>query len=488
MTHIVAIDEGTTGVSVVLVDGQGRLIDRQTTEIRQIYPQPGWVEHDPEEIRDTVLDLLRRVIRDPADVAAIGVTNQRETTVLWDRKTGKPVHNAIVWQCRRTAPECAKLRKRGLEPMIREKTGLVADAYFSATKAQWILDHVRPKGDLCFGTIDSWILWNLTGGKVHATDPTNASRTMLYHIDRREWDGDLLKLFKIPRSILPEVRDSTASFGVTERGLLGRAIPLFGNVGDQQAALFGQGCTAKGTMKNTYGTGGFLMVNMGAKRADSKAGLLTTLACGPKGETLYAIEGAVFVAGAAIQYLRDGLKIIEKASDSEALARSVPSTGGVTFIPAFVGLGAPYWDMEARGAILGLTRGSGRAEIARAALESIAYQTRDVIEAAGVKVRELRVDGGAAANDFLMQFQADILGARIIRPKSTGSTALGAAYLAGVGAGIWESRAEIAHDVDRIFKPAMGRKKADALFAGWKRALSRVLTPPLRGASAPAPP
>jgi glycerol kinase len=468
---IVAIDEGTTGVRAIAVDDRGRLADSAYTEFRQIYPQPGWVEHDPNEIWQATLEVLGKVVK---DATAIGITNQRETTVVWDRKTGRPVYNAVVWQCRRTADGCAALRRRGLAPTIRRKTGLVIDAYFSATKIEWILKNIRPKGDLAFGTIDSWLLWNLTGGKVHATDETNASRTMLYNIDRRDWDADLLKLFKIPRSMLPEVRGSTASYGTTS--LFGREIPIVGIAGDQQAALFGQGCVRKGSMKNTYGTGCFMMVNTGPQRRDSKAGMLTTLACGPKGETVYALEGAVFIAGAAIQYLRDSLKIIEKAEETEALARSIPNTGGVYLVPAFVGLGAPYWDADARGAIVGLTRGSGRAEIARAALESIAYQTRDMIEAGGVKVGELRVDGGATANEFLMQFQADVLGARIVRPKTTGSTALGAAYLAGVGSGLWKSRDELGLEVDRVFEPKMPRKEADALFAGWKKAVDRVLS------------
>ncbi|HXX93828.1 MAG TPA: glycerol kinase GlpK, partial [Planctomycetota bacterium] len=391
MAHIVAVDEGTTGVSAILVDARGRQVDRAYQEFRQIYPRPGWVEHDPEEIWRSTLGVLRKVVRNPREVAAIGITNQRETTVVWDRRSGKPVYNAIVWQCRRTAPDCEALRGRGLERGIRRKTGLVCDAYFSATKLRWILAHVRPKGDLCFGTIDSWLLWNLSGGRIHATDRTNASRTMLYNIDRRAWDEELLGIFRIPRSILPEVRASSDRFGACDRGILGLEIPLVGVAGDQQAALFGQGCTRPGSMKNTYGTGGFLMVNTGKLRRDPAAGLLATLACGPRGETVYALEGAVFIAGAAIQYLRDSLGILEKAADSEAIARSIPGTGGVYFVPALVGLGAPYWDMEARGAILGLTRGSGRAEIVRAALEAIAYQTRDMIEAGGVRVRELRV-------------------------------------------------------------------------------------------------
>jgi glycerol kinase len=476
MPHIVAIDEGTTGVSAIRVDSTGRQVDRAYSEFRQIYPRPGWVEHDPEEIWRATLDVLRKVVPDPSDVAAIGITNQRETSVVWDRRSGKPVYNAVVWQCRRTAAACEALRKRGLEKTVRKKTGLVLDAYFSATKIRWILENVRPKGELAFGTIDTWLLWNLTGGRVHATDPTNASRTMLYDIDRRQWDEDLLRIFRIPRALLPEVRGSVDRFGVTERELLGREIPVVGIAGDQQAALFGQGCTQPGSMKNTYGTGGFLMVNSGKRRQDSRAGLLTTLACGPRGESVYALEGAVFIAGAAIQYLRDSLGLIGKASDTEALARSIPSTGGVYFIPAFVGLGAPYWDQEARGAIVGLTRGSGRAEVARAALEAIAYQTRDMTEAAGVRVRELRVDGGAVENDFLMQFQADLLGARIVRPKTVGATALGAAYLAGIGSGLFPSRASLPLDVDRVFEPAMPRREANALFQGWQRAVRRVLS------------
>ncbi len=476
MPQIVAVDEGTTGVSAILVDEKGNLLGREYAEFRQIYPRPGWVEHDPQEIWATTLRLLRTIVRNPKEVAAIGVTNQRETTVVWDRKSGKPVHNAIVWQCRRTAPACEKLRKRGLERAVRRKTGLVLDPYFSATKVRWILENVRPKGDLCFGTIDTWLLWNLTGGRVHATDPTNASRTMLYDIGRRAWDDDLLEIFQVPRSMLPEVRGSAASFGACAREHLGLEVPLAGCAGDQQAALYGQGCTAPGSMKNTYGTGGFLVVNTGKKRVDSKAGLLTTLACGPRGETAFALEGAVFIAGAAVQYLRDALKIVATAAETESLARSIPSTGGVHFVPAFTGLGAPYWDPDARGAILGLTRGSGRAEVARAALEAIAFQTRDILEAAGVRGKELKVDGGAVANDFLMQFQADVLGAPIVRPKNTASTAMGAAFLAGVGAGVWKSRDEVRLEVDRVFKPRMARREADALYAGWKRAVARVLT------------
>jgi glycerol kinase len=468
MTHVAAVDEGTTGVSAVLVDGRGRLADRAYSEIRQIYPRPGWVEHDPGEILRKTLGVLRRVLR--PGVAASGLTNQRETTIVWDRKTGRPVGNAIVWQCRRTAPFCDALRRRGLGPLIRRKTGLVLDAYFSATTLRWILDRAGRRRDLCFGTVDTWLLWNLTGGRVHATDPTNASRTMLFNLDRGDWDPELLRLFRIPRSVLPEVRGSTDRFGEW------RGIPLVGVAGDQQAALFGQGCTAPGSMKNTYGTGGFLMVNTGPRRVDSRAGLLTTLACGPRGGRAYALEGAVFIAGAAVQYLRDSLGLIRSSAETEALALSVPSAGGVHFVPAFTGLGAPYWDMDARGALLGLTRGSGRAEIVRAALEAIAFQTRDVIEAGGVRVRELRVDGGAAANDFLLQFQADLLQAPIVRPRTTASTALGAALLAGVGIGLWRSRDDVRVEIDRVFRPRMPRREADRLFAGWRAAVARVLT------------
>jgi glycerol kinase len=475
MTRVLAIDEGTTGVSVSSYDARGRLLRRAYAEIRQHFPRPGWVEHDPVEIWRTTLRLLRDVAGDARDVAALGVTNQRETVVLWDRKTGRPVHRAIVWQDRRTSDECGRLRSRGLGRAVRRKTGLVLDPYFSATKLQWLLRNVRPRGDLCAGTVDTWLLWNLTGGRVHATDPTNASRTMLFDIDRRRWDGELLDLFRVPRAILPEVRGSASSFGTTARRLLGREVPITGVAGDQQAALFGQGCVRPGQGKNTYGTGAFFVVNTGGRRRDSKAGLLTTLACGPRGEPAYALEGSVFICGAAVQYLRDSLGVISSADETERLARSVSSTGGVYFVPAFVGLGAPWWDAEARGAIVGLTRGSGRAEIARAALEAMAYQVRDVIDASGVRVPELRVDGGASANDFLLQFQADLLGARVVRPRNTATTALGAAFLAGIGAGLWSSAAEIPIAVDRAFEPRMSRPRAEALHEGWRRAVSRVM-------------
>jgi len=474
--HILAIDAGTTGITVRLMDRRARVVREASEDFPQIYPRPGWVEHDAEAIWRVTHRLVRRVAREPRNVEAIGITNQRETTVVWDRRTGRTVHNAIVWQCRRTAPMCERLRKDGAEPLVRRRTGLVLDAYFSGTKIRWILDRVGRRPNLAFGTIDTWLLWKLTAGRSHATDPTNASRTMLFDIDRRRWDPELLRLFGVPASMLPDVRPSAGDFGRTDRGVFGAEVPVTGIAGDQQAALFGQGCWTRGSMKNTYGTGCFLVVNTGARRIDSKRGLLTTLACGPRGEAVYALEGSVFIAGAAVQYLRDSLGLIEHAAETESLARSVPSTGGVYFVPAFVGLGAPYWDMDARGAIVGLTRGSGRAELARATLEAIAYQTRDVVDAmqadARLRIRELRVDGGAVVNGFLMQFQADVLGARIVRPKNIESTSLGAAFLAGIGCGFW-SRPPLS-PVERAWTPRMGAREREALYAGWKRAVQRV--------------
>lgn len=477
--YTVAIDEGTTGCTQQLLDRRGRVVRQVYREITQIYPKPGWVEHNPNQIFKTVVALLRELTRgiNPRDIAAIGITNQRETTVLWDRRTGKPVANAIVWQCRRTAEACEKYKSQGLEPTVRAKTGLVIDAYFSATKVRWLLDNASARGDLAFGTIDTWLLWNLTG--VHATDVTNASRTMLYNIHTRAWDDDLLRIFRIPRSLLPEVHPSVHRFGLLKREILGAEIPVFGIAGDQQAALYGQCCFEPGAVKNTYGTGCFVVLNTGQKAIRSRHGLITTLACDRNGQPCYALEGSVFIAGAAIQYLRDSLRIISKAAETEPLARSIGSNNGVYFVPAFVGLGAPYWDMGARGAIVGLTRGAGRAEIARAALESIAYQTRDVIDAmksdSGLDIRALKVDGGATANAFLLQFQADVLGCRIVKPKNIATTGLGAAFLAGVGAGVWSPR-ELPSlvAIDRRYTPKMPKAERERLYSGWQRAVRQV--------------
>ncbi|MBI4565760.1 MAG: glycerol kinase GlpK [Planctomycetes bacterium] len=480
--YLLAIDAGTTGVTVHLIDRRGRVVRRADRDFRQNYPRPGWVEHDAEEIWRVARTLMRKVVRDPWEVAAVGITNQRETTVVWDRDTGRPVAPAIVWQCRRTAPLCERLRADGMEARTRRLTGLVIDAYFSATKIRWILDHARPKGRLAFGTIDCWLLWNLTGGKVHATDFTNASRTLLFDIDRREWSDELLEIFDVPRDLLPEARPSAGEFGVTDRRVFGAEVPIAGIAGDQQAALYGQGCVRPGAFKNTYGTGCFLVAHTGTKRVDSRRGLLTTIACGAKGEPAYALEGSIFIAGAAVQWLRDTLGLVRTSAETERLARSIDSNGGVYVVPAFIGLGAPYWDMNARGLVCGLTRGSGRAHVARAVLESIAYQTRDVAEAmeadAGLRVRELRVDGGAVVNDFLMQFQADLLGARIVRPRNVETTALGAARLAGLAAGIEMPEPRI----DRVFEPRMSKAARDRLYEGWKvavrRARSEVSDPP----------
>ncbi|MDZ7371182.1 MAG: glycerol kinase GlpK [candidate division KSB1 bacterium] len=485
---ILAIDEGTTGVTTLLIDRKGEIVGRGYSEFPQIYPRPGWVEHDAEAIWQTTRRVISEAMRngriEPHRIAGIGITNQRETTVIWDRSTGKPIYNAIVWQCRRTADQCAELRARGLEAHIHAKTGLVLDPYFSATKIAWILDHVpnaRPRaesGELLFGTIDTWLLWKLTDGAVYATDHTNASRTLLYNIHNKQWDDELLQIFHVPRAMLPRIETSSGVFGFTStNGDFGREIPIAGIAGDQQAALYGQGCTRAGTIKNTYGTGCFIMMNTGDKLVDSRSGLLTTIACDELGRPNYALEGSVFIAGAAIQWLRDELKLIEKASDSEAAARAVPDTNGVYLVPAFVGLGAPHWDMEARGVIVGLTRGAKREHLIRAALEAIAYQSCDVIEAmrqdADLPINELRVDGGAAQNDFLMQFQADLLDLPIRRPRQIESTALGAAYLAGLAVKFWETPDQIeeqSHD-DRVFSPAMSREKREALLAGWRRAV-----------------
>ncbi len=486
--YLLALDQGTTSSRAIVFDRRGRVVAVAQREFTQHYPQPGWVEHDAEEIWATQLrtakEALRRAGTTASEVAAIGITNQRETTVAWDRRTGKPIGRAIVWQDRRTAGFCDHLKARGAESMIRHKTGLVVDAYFSATKLRWLLQHtagaraLAKAGQLAFGTIDSWLLWKLTEGRVHATDVSNASRTMLYDITRGAWDAELLKLFGVPASVLPEVRPSSGHFG--ETCLLGGSIPISGIAGDQQAALFGQVCTQPGMVKNTYGTGCFMLMHTGTKRIASGHNLLTTVAwqlgdAAPE----FAVEGSVFIAGAVVQWLRDGLGIIRKSSEIEALAAQVPDTGGVHLVPAFAGLGAPHWDPHARGLLSGLTRGTTRAHIARAALEGIAFQVADILQAmqadAGVRLRELRVDGGASTNNLLMQFQADLLGVPVVRPQVTETTALGAAYLAGLGVGYWSSPAQIATQwqTERRFEPALKPARRRELMAGWTRALAR---------------
>jgi glycerol kinase len=494
MRFVVAIDQGTTGTTVLVLDRRGRVCGRAYREFTQYFPRPGWVEHDPEEIWRVTLGMLRTACRRAGasgrDIAGIGITNQRETTVLWDRRRGRPVHRAIVWQDRRTAEHCHALRAAGAEDLLRRKTGLVLDPYFSATKLRWLLGHVRraeeraARGELCFGTIDSWLVWKLTGGAAHITDPTNASRTLLYDIHAQRWDAELCRLFEVPDDLLPEVRPSSGVFGETTPDVLGVPVPIAGIAGDQQSALFGQGCTAPGMAKNTYGTGCFLLLHTGQRPVGSSHGLLTTVACDERGGPAYALEGAVFVAGAAIQWLRDGLGLLARAAESEKHARSVDDSLGVYVVPAFVGLGAPYWDPEARGAVLGLTRGVTRAHLVRATLESLAFQTRDLMDAmaadAGAPLGELRVDGGASANDFLMQFQADLLGVPVERPALVETTAVGAAQLAGLAVGFWKSPRELAatRRKDRRFRPRMTADRREALYRGWREAVSRVRTRP----------
>jgi glycerol kinase len=487
---VMAIDQGTTGTTALLIDARGGVRARGYAELPQHFPRPGWVEHDGEEIWASVqraaVTALKGVVR--REIAAIGITNQRETTLIWDRKTGRPIAPAIVWQDRRTAERCQDLRKQGLGPAVKRRTGLVLDPYFSATKVDWLLRRTpgaqaaARAGRLAFGTVDSWLVWKLTGGKVHATDPTNASRTMLYDIGRQRWDDGLLDTFGVPKTILPEVLPSSGGVGTTSgEGAIPRGIAVAGIAGDQQAALFGQGCVAPGQSKNTYGTGCFLLRHTGTRRVLSRAGLLTTVACGPKGEPAYALEGSVFIAGAAMQWLRDGLRILDNVAAAEAIAESVEDTGGVTLVPAFVGLGAPHWRPDARGAIFGLTRGTTRAHVIRAALESLALQSRDLLAAmekdAGTRLRELRVDGGAAANGFLMQYQADVLGIPVLRPRVIEITALGAGLLAGLGAGVWESQEDLdrARQVQRVFRPQRSKAWRDAEHARWTRAVGGVL-------------
>jgi glycerol kinase len=486
--HILALDQGTTSSRAIVFDHRGRIVSSAQREFRQIFPQPGWVEHDAQEIWTSQLGVARQALRKAdltaKNIAAIGITNQRETTVVWDRATGRPVCNAIVWQDRRTATVCGWLKARGLAPIIRRKTGLVLDPYFSATKLQWILNHVpgakarARAGKLAFGTIDSWLAWKLTNGRCHVTDPGNASRTMLFNIHTGTWDDELLRLFGVPRAVLPDVRSSSEVYGVTH--LLGGAIPIAGIAGDQQAALFGQVCTRPGMVKNTYGTGCFMLMHTGGKPFASKSNLLTTIAWRIGSRTEYALEGSVFIGGAVVQWLRDGLGIITTSSEIEALAAQVPDNGGVYLVPAFAGLGAPHWDAHARGLIIGLTRGTTRAHIARAALEGIAYQVADVLRVmendTGIRLKELRVDGGASVNNLLMQFQAGLLGVTVVRPCVAETTALGAAYLAGLGVGFWKDRREIAAhwEVDHRFTPAMKPAVRKRLLGGWTRALARA--------------
>ncbi|GAB4515618.1 MAG: glycerol kinase GlpK [Anaerolineae bacterium] len=486
---ILALDQGTTSSRAILFNAAGQVQTVDQQEFRQIYPQPGWVEHDPADIWRTQLAVARSVVQEnAAQIAAIGITNQRETTVVWDRETGEPVYNAIVWQDRRTAKMCDQLRDEGFDRVILEKTGLVTDAYFSGTKVAWILDNVpgaREKaeaGQLAFGTIDSYLVWKLTGGRLHITDVSNASRTMLYDIHKHWWSTTITKRLNIPMAMLPQVVPSSMVYGETDPTIFGQAIPLAGIAGDQQAATFGQACYAPGLVKNTYGTGCFVLMNTGTQPTASTNNLLTTVAwkLGDSSATTYALEGSIFIAGAAIQWLRDELQIIQSAAETEALALSVPDTGGVMMVPAFVGLGAPYWDQYARGLLIGLTRGSSRAHIVRATLESLAYQTRDVITAmtndSGLQLPALRVDGGAVANNFLMQFQADILGVPVERPAVTETTALGVAYLAGLAVNYWSSQEEIAQQwqVERRFEPQMGADEREMLYARWQRAVERA--------------
>jgi len=488
--HILALDQGTTGSTALVVDPDGRVLARGYAELPQYFPQPGWVEHDPEEIWSTVERSARAALAEArvsgSEIAAVGITNQRETTIVWERATGRPIHRAIVWQCRRTAPLCDRLRADGVEELVRAKTGLVLDAYFSGTKIRWLLDEIpgararAERGDLAFGTVDTWLIWRLTGGRVHATDATNASRTLCLDLRTGDWDAGMLEILGVPRPVLPAVGPSAGVLGETvDLGWLPRGVPIAGVAGDQQAALFGQACLTPGAAKNTYGTGCFMLLNTGPAPIASSHGLLTTIAWRIGGRTTYALEGGVFIAGAAIQWLRDGLGILRNAAESQALAESVPDTGGVYFVPAFVGLGAPHWDMYARGTIVGLTRGTTRAHLARAALESIAFQSRDVLEAmtadAGMAVEGLRVDGGAAANDFLCQFQADVLNVAVLRPRVIETTALGAAYLAGLGAGVWRSADDVGGRwaLERRFEPRLDESARVTRYDGWRRAVEK---------------
>ena len=490
--YIMALDQGTTSSRAILFDKEGNVVATSQKEFTQFYPKIGWVEHNPMEIWGSQSGVMREVLETnsirPEEVCAIGITNQRETTIVWEKSTGKPIYNAIVWQCRRTSEICDELKEKGSEKLIKDKTGLILDAYFSATKIKWILDNVEgarekaENGELLFGTVDTWLIWNLTRGKVHVTDYTNAARTMLYNIKELKWDDEILEILDIPKSMLPDVKPSSYIYGHTDEGMLsGAQIPIAGCAGDQQAALFGQTCFEEGSAKNTYGTGCFMLMNTGENIVESKHGLLTTIAWGVDGKVEYALEGSIFIGGASIQWLRDELRVLYDAKQSEFYANIVKDTNGVYVVPAFAGLGAPYWDMYARGAIMGLTRGANRAHLVRATLESIAYQVKDVLNAmqedSGLKLKDLRVDGGASSNNFLMQFQSDILDVNIDRPKVVETTALGAAYLAGLAVEFYNNKDEIKKSwiIDREFIPNMSDDKRNLLYKGWKKAVSRSL-------------
>ena len=489
MRYILALDQGTTSSRAVAFDETGRMVGSHGIEFPQHYPHPGWVEHDPKDILDSQIRSLKLTVElcgiDPGDIAAVGITNQRETTLLWDRRTGEPVYNAIVWQCRRTAPIVERLKKDGLGSVITNRTGLIPDAYFSGTKLEWMLENISgtreraEKGELCFGTVDSYLTFMLTGKKRHVTDMTNASRTMLFNIFEKKWDEELLRMMDIPENLLPQVVDSSCVVGMLDKSILGREIPVAALAGDQHAALFGQGCFTPGLCKNTYGTGCFVLMNTGKTPVRSPSGLLTTVAWSLDGKTTYALEGSVFVAGAVVQWLRDEMGLIQSAAETGPIAASVPDNAGVYFVPAFTGLGAPHWDMYSRGTIVGLTRGSGRAHIVRAALEAIAYQSADVVQAmqndSGISMPVMRVDGGASANNFLMQFQSDILGADVVRPAIIESTALGAAMLAGRAVGLWTD-GDLAHlqKEEKRFTPQMEGGARERLLRQWRRAVSRA--------------
>lgn len=490
--YVLAFDQGTTSSRAIVFDDSSNIVSVAQKEFTQIYPKPGWVEHNPEEIWSTQIGVAAEAVAkagiEAKDIAAIGITNQRETTVVWDKNTGKPVYNAIVWQCRRTMDICNEIKTKGLADTFRQKTGLVVDAYFSGTKVKWILDNVpgarekAEKGELLFGNIDTWLIWKLTAGKVHVTDYSNASRTLMFNIGELAWDAEILAELNVPSSMLPKVCSSSEVYGKTDPGVfLGAEVPIAGIAGDQQAALFGQTCFKPGMAKNTYGTGCFMLMNTGDKRVESRNGLLTTIAWGLNGKVEYALEGSIFIAGAAIQWLRDGLKIIETAPDSEYFAKKVKDTGGVYVVPAFVGLGAPYWDMKARGAIMGLTRGTTKAHVIRATLESLAYQTKDVLSAmeadSGIRLQALKVDGGAVSNNLLMQFQSDVLGVPVDRPEVIETTALGAAYLAGLAVGVWKSKEDLVQNwkLNARFSPQMESAAREKLYKGWQKAVRRAI-------------